>query len=108
MFCQMPTVRLLVVGRSLEREVNRARSNVRLKVSTAAVAQLVVAPDCGSGCRGFKSHQPPQATETLYERRSTRDKAGHRAIALRHRGTALRNKARHRAASLRDSGTALS
>src|SRR6266567_1495416 len=27
---------------------------------TAAVAQLVVAPDCGSGCRGFKSHQPPQ------------------------------------------------
>ncbi len=27
---------------------------------TAAVAQLVVAPDCGSGCRGFKSLQPPQ------------------------------------------------
>jgi hypothetical protein len=26
---------------------------------TAAVAQLVVAPDCGSGCRGFKSLQPP-------------------------------------------------
>src|SRR5271166_6275087 len=30
----------------------------------AAVAQLVVAPDCGSGCRGFKSHQPPQAQAT--------------------------------------------
>src|SRR5438094_3711984 len=29
---------------------------------TAAVAQLVVAPDCGSGCRGFKSHQPPQGS----------------------------------------------
>ena len=28
-------------------------------VDTAAVAQSVVAPDCGSGCRGFKSHQPP-------------------------------------------------
>ena len=26
----------------------------------AAVAQLVVAPDCGSGSRGFKPHQPPQ------------------------------------------------
>ncbi len=25
-----------------------------------AVAQLVRAPDCGSGGRGFKSHQPPQ------------------------------------------------
>jgi hypothetical protein len=24
-----------------------------------AVAQLVRVPDCGSGCRGFKSHQPP-------------------------------------------------
>ena len=28
----------------------------------AAVAQLVVAPDCGSGSRGFKPHQPPQIT----------------------------------------------
>jgi hypothetical protein len=27
--------------------------------STVAVAQLVRVPDCGSGCRGFKSHQPP-------------------------------------------------
>ena len=27
--------------------------------STVAVAQLVRAPDCGSGGRGFKSHQPP-------------------------------------------------
>ncbi len=25
------------------------------------VAQLVRAPDCGSGGRGFKSHHPPQA-----------------------------------------------
>ena len=25
-----------------------------------AVAQLVRAPDCGSGGRGFNSHQPPQ------------------------------------------------
>ena len=24
------------------------------------IAQLVVAPDCGSGCRGFESHYPPQ------------------------------------------------
>ena len=24
------------------------------------VAQLVRAPDCGSGCRGFESHLPPQ------------------------------------------------
>jgi hypothetical protein len=28
-------------------------------ILAAAVAQLVVAPDCGSGCRGFKSLQPP-------------------------------------------------
>ena len=35
-------------------------SRVTLESTTAAVAQLVVAPDCGSGCRGFKSHQPPQ------------------------------------------------
>ena len=34
--------------------------DVKLVLHTAAVAQLVVAPDCGSGCRGFKSHQPPQ------------------------------------------------
>ena len=32
---------------------------VKLKIDTVAVAQLVVAPDCGSGSRGFKSHQPP-------------------------------------------------
>ena len=31
-----------------------------MELLTAAVAQLVVAPDCGSGCRGFESHQPPQ------------------------------------------------
>ena len=24
-----------------------------------AVAQFGRAPDCGSGCRGFESHQPP-------------------------------------------------
>src|ERR1700691_3205165 len=36
--------------------------DVKLVLHTAAVAQLVVAPDCGSGCRGFKSHQPPQCT----------------------------------------------
>ena len=24
-----------------------------------AVVQLVRAPDCDSGCRGFESHQPP-------------------------------------------------
>src|SRR5437588_12494929 len=35
--------------------------NVTLDLNTAAVAQLVVAPDCGSGCRGFESHQPPQS-----------------------------------------------
>jgi hypothetical protein len=29
-------------------------------MDVAAVAQSVVAPDCDSGCRGFKSHQPPQ------------------------------------------------
>ena len=34
--------------------------DVKLVLHTAAVAQLVVAPDCDSGCRGFKSHQPPQ------------------------------------------------
>src|SRR5689334_25275238 len=34
-------------------------TNAKLGVNTAAVAQLVVAPDCGSGCRGFESHQPP-------------------------------------------------
>jgi hypothetical protein len=34
---------------------------------TAAVAQLVVAPDCGSGCRGFKSLQPPQNTVRINE-----------------------------------------
>ena len=33
--------------------------------SAAAVAQLVVAPDCGSGCRGFESHQPPHARNVL-------------------------------------------
>jgi hypothetical protein len=38
--------------------------NVKLGLHMAAVAQLVVAPDCGSGCRGFKSHQPPQLTPT--------------------------------------------
>src|SRR5580692_2662300 len=33
---------------------------------TAAVAQLVVAPDCGSGCRGFKSLQPPHCVLCLF------------------------------------------
>ena len=36
----------------------------------AAVAQLVVAPDCGSGCRGFKPHQPPQNIEGTGPRHS--------------------------------------
>ena len=27
--------------------------------SMVAVAQLVRAPDCGSGGRGFETHQPP-------------------------------------------------
>ena len=30
------------------------------------VAQLVRAPDCGSGCRGFEPHLPP---EKVFERR---------------------------------------
>ena len=27
-----------------------------------AVAQLVRAPDCGSGGRGFETHQPPKTS----------------------------------------------
>ncbi len=29
------------------------------QVRVVAVAQVVRAPDCGSGCRGFESRQPP-------------------------------------------------
>lgn len=32
---------------------------MRYDAVMVAVAQLVRAPDCGSGGRGFKSHQPP-------------------------------------------------
>ena len=44
------------------RAASRRAKDVKLVLHTAAVAQLVVAPDCGSGCRGFKSHQPPHST----------------------------------------------
>ena len=30
---------------------------------TVGVAKLVIAPDCGSGGRGFESHHPPSVLE---------------------------------------------
>ena len=34
--------------------------NLSMQNSMVGVAQLVRAPDCGSGGRGFKSHHSPQ------------------------------------------------
>jgi hypothetical protein len=47
------------IARSRDR-TRAADARIGCVPHAAAVAQLVVAPDCGSGCRGFKSHQPPQ------------------------------------------------
>ena len=44
------------------RAIKRPPDAKMVLILAAAVAQLVVAPDCGSGCRGFKSLQPPQTT----------------------------------------------
>jgi hypothetical protein len=35
-------------------------SPVNSRFPAASVAQSVRVPDCGSGCRGFKSHRSPQ------------------------------------------------
>ena len=40
---------------------------------TAGVAQLVRAPDCGSGGRGFKSHRSPHLFHLLRKRRTEKD-----------------------------------
>ena len=42
------------------RELYRKPSNKIYNISMVAVAQLVRAPDCGSGGRGFETHQPPE------------------------------------------------
>ncbi len=34
-------------------------------ITMVAVAQLVRAPDCGSGGRGFETHQPPNEKVVL-------------------------------------------
>ena len=43
---------------------NDTQYQLLVGISMVAVAQLVRVPDCGSGCRGFKSRQPPQKKVT--------------------------------------------
>ena len=45
------------------------RPRIVTSAETAGVAQLVRAPDCGSGCRRFESDHSPQSFQCLNERR---------------------------------------
>ena len=41
--------------------------NSLTKIRTAVVAQQVRAPDCGSGCRGFKSRRSPHLSDMTFD-----------------------------------------
>ena len=47
-----------------------------------AVVQSARMPDCGSGGRGFKSHQPPHHTLALWACSSTVEQATHNRLAV--------------------------
>ena len=44
---------------SVNREYFKIDPQIQWNISMVVVAQLVRAPDCGSGGRGFETHQPP-------------------------------------------------
>ena len=51
----------MVLGGQLSGRVDGRRNSISFNVKSVMVgmAQLVSAPDCGSGGRGFESHYPP-------------------------------------------------
>ena len=46
------------------------------------IAQLVRAPDCGSGGRGFKSHYPPRFTHDCKSIEGYRQAVRHKTLTL--------------------------